>query len=728
MIDGTSLTGLVLVAGGIVGIGLLAIQFRRGHDAPAPPPDTTGAKAPFVAPEATLPVMSASELLRHTDALSAITRARAVSGLNDGTWDGHLAPVIERTAELVQLLPASESHHHAHPGGLLIHLCETVESALRLRRGVILPPGRAADEVSQLKHRWTVGLAIAALLHDIGKPVADVRVRLYGPDHHGTIWNALAGSMVDAGVCAYAVDFPPEAQRDYGAHQKLGALLLQRLVAPKTLAWLADDEVLMRALLGYLSAEAGTANPLADLVKRGEAESVRANLKAGPRTRFATARAVPLIERLMNALRRMLAEGGQLPLNRPGAAGYVFEGEVWFAAARLANGVRDYLVANESAAAIPGVDKNDRLFDVWQDYGACIVNPSTGLALWGGRIEFDDSIGHAGYDLPAMLRFPLSLLFESPAHYPQPMPGRIIALVPGAVTQPSGTGAETPVESPMTQATPLHQADEGTALGQSQAGLGTSETAVPPPPPALAKNVKQDTHTAAQALSIAAPAQIESGPVSVPKSAFLDDDDSASAASLRTPRPPRPSKAQAELSAGKCDVESLAPVAPALALPPGTAAKSSSGPSSGAVAFMAWVQRGVADGSLAYNTVGAMVHFVKYGTQIGVLLVSPSIFRHYASSGEAEPAKKESDAPGQATQRALSNSGWHLKGSGGKNIWPYQVMRKGDKGGNLLNGFLILEPERFFDPVPPPNDRLVLWHTPAPSRKDKESPPNGLSA
>nr|MBL8456332.1 TraI domain-containing protein [Zoogloeaceae bacterium] len=693
--------------------------------------------APFEAPEATLPVLSATELLQHTDAISAVTRARAVAGLNEGTWNGHLAPVIDRVAELVQLLPASESHHHAHPGGLLIHLCETLEAALRLRRGVILPPGRPADDVSQLKHRWTVALAIAALLHDIGKPVSDVRVRLYGPDHRGARWNAMAGSMCDGGVCAYALDFPPEAERDYGAHQKLGALLLQRLVAPKTLAWLADDETLMRALLTYLSAEHGSANPLADLVKRGESESVRANLMGGPRSRFATARAVPLIERLMNALRRMLAEGGQLPLNRPGAAGYVFEGEIWFAAARLANAVRDYLVAHESAAAIPGVDKNDRLFDVWQDYGACVVNPGTGLALWGGRIEFDDGVGNAGYDLPAMLRFPLALLFDSPAHYPQPMPGRILPLVPGAVTQAAGSGAEADAL--------LHQPAEGRELGQSQArppspepepAVSAGQDADIPPALMLTKVV---TRPAAPAAAPAAP--VPSSPAAIPAPpvppspdpkplpAFLADDDSASAVPREAPRQAKKPKGDPGRPIGKREAASedaaLAPVAPALALPAGTAAKSAGGPSSGAVAFMAWVQRGVADGSLPYNTVGAMVHFVKYGTQTGLLLVSPSIFRHYAQA-EPEQAKKDSDAPGQATQRALSNSGWHLKASGGKNIFPYQVMRKGDKGGNLLNGFLILEPERFFDPVPPANDRLVLWHTPAPSRKEKENQ-NGLS-
>src|SRR3546814_8705726 len=41
---------------------------------------------------------------------------------------------LERYAELVQLFPASESHHHAYPGGMLDHGLEIVAYALKLRQ------------------------------------------------------------------------------------------------------------------------------------------------------------------------------------------------------------------------------------------------------------------------------------------------------------------------------------------------------------------------------------------------------------------------------------------------------------------------------------------------------------------------------------------------------------------------------------------------------------------
>lgn len=191
---------------------------------------------------------------------------------------------------------------------------------------------------------------------------------------------------------------------------------------------------------------------------------------------------------------------------------------------------------------------------------------------------------------------------------------------------------------------------------------------------------------------------------------YLDAEDSAASVSL-TARKPR-SRAQTS--------PALSPVTPAIHLPTGKPAHEAKELPSLAIDFMAWVQGGIADGSLKYNCSDAMVHFVKFGEDTAVLLVSPSIFRAYAQASE-EPKDKPDDGPGRSTQRAVTRAGWHLKADSGKNIWAYQVIRKGRLGGNMLNGFLLPKPERFFDPVPPPNPQLVLWNSPIPAGSNKEN-------
>jgi hypothetical protein len=82
---------------------------------------------------------------------------------------------------------------------------------------------------------------------------------------------------------------------------------------------------------------------------------------------------------------------------------------------RLANEVRDWLRLAYPDAPVPGEAMNDRLFDTWQEYGACKVNPDTQGAVWGAHIEFT---GGQTFYLGALLRFPLELLYPEPALYP----------------------------------------------------------------------------------------------------------------------------------------------------------------------------------------------------------------------------------------------------------------------------------------------------------------------
>jgi len=122
--------------------------------------------------------------------------------------------------------------------------------------------------------------------------------------------------------------------------------------------------------------------------------------------------------------------------------------------------------------------------------------------------------------------------------------------------------------------------------------------------------------------------------------------------------------------------------------------------------FMAWLQQGLADGTLRVNQAGALVHFVDEG----MLLVSPRIFREFAKridedGGSTANAPGEPDI-GKLIQRQVLRAGWHLRADKGVNILTYQVMR-GNRAASRLSGVVIPNPARFIDPVPPVNPLLV---------------------
>jgi integrating conjugative element relaxase (TIGR03760 family) len=632
-------------------------------------------------PPGWLAVRSPAELVRQLETQPLIDAIWMKTGLTPINFERDYDQTLQRLMAFVQLLPASESHHHAQPGGLLLHALETADIALHLRRAQVLPPGVAPEDIQRREHRWTFGVFLAALLHDVGKPLADMRVILAKWRGEGT-WSPLAGDMAACGGLRYRVTFDGAVHamaglpggRDYTAHQRLGVFLMQRLVPQPTLAWLAEDVELLAQLTAFLAGEDKT-SALALIVIEADRESVRRNLLEGPRTRFASARAVPLVERLMEALRRMLAEGGRLPLNRPGAAGFVAEGCIWFVSKRLADEVRAYLTAQESAAGIPGPEKNDRLFDVWQEYGALIPNPDTGGAIWRTRVCME------GFDqVLTLLRFPLDKLYSEAERYPAEFAGQVTPLRSAAEVEEAslrqGTG-QASIEVTVADATP----EVGGVFSPE------GDARLPPMP---------------------TPDQ-EGTQASQPDEEFLETE---SDLHHFLPSPP---------SGGRIAPMRLPdkPDRPARAKETKPARNAPQASSEAALRFMAWLQQGLAGGTIAYNETGAMVHFAAEG----MLLVSPRIFRHFAErfgeKGDGTSSTLAADKMGTGVQREVIKAGWHVLGPRKTNVHKYQVVRRSGQAGSSLSVMIIRAPQRFIEPVPPVNPHLV--------KVNHESSPDTLS-
>ena len=406
--------------------------WRQRPAATAPPPAAPAAPIRLSgSAEDWCRVLSGEDLLQHCHAQATLDEIRRLSRLAPAVFDRDLRSAVVAYAEFVQLAPASESHHHAHPGGLLAHTLEVILVALRLRNGYLLPLHAPTELIDQQRDHWTFAVFLAALLHDIGKIMTGLRLqvprRAEGADPPLA---ATVGRLDPIARHEYRIGFAPAPERDYLAHKKLALVLLHAVVAPNALAFLGRESLVLDALTQFLGAEdkpteaaAEGATALADIVKQADRHSVAHNLQHGPRDRFASATAVPLIERLMDAMRTLLAQGTALPLNRDGAAGWVFEGAIWFVAKRLADSVRTVLQKDGLDDGIPGPTKNDRLFDAWQDYGALEVNPDTGQAIWHVEVA-----GEGYAHRLAMLKFPLHKVFDDPARYPAPMQGRIASV------------------------------------------------------------------------------------------------------------------------------------------------------------------------------------------------------------------------------------------------------------------------------------------------------------
>jgi integrating conjugative element relaxase (TIGR03760 family) len=297
---------------------------------------------------------TATDLLRRYQA--QLRRIRQLTSIPDGHYNKLYNDLIQRLAELVQLLPASEAHHHAHAGGLLQHSLETAEAALRIRQSYLLPQGGIPEQQSLKADLYTYAVFTAAVLHDIGKPLADQLIQIYHSDGRVDEWAPLGGPMPLGSN--YSITF--RRDRKYQIHDKLPLLLVQWTVPIEGQVWLNSDLLLLEQWTDALSgSNIDDTNAISEIIKKADQYSVANNLTGGHAVSIAQQPAVPLHQRIAVELRRLIDEDWKR--NEPG--GVVFHTQssdtIWLVSKRSLDELRSSLIGQGQT----GIPPNPRIMD-----------------------------------------------------------------------------------------------------------------------------------------------------------------------------------------------------------------------------------------------------------------------------------------------------------------------------------------------------------------------------
>lgn len=353
----------------------------------------------------------------------------------------YLAP-LERYAELVQQFPASESHHHAYPGGMLDHGLEIVAYALKLRQSYLLPTGTTPEDQVVQAEAWTAAIAYAALLHDIGKIAVDLHVE-YGD---GSIWHPWHGPLAQPYRLRYS------QEREYRLHSAATGLLYRQVLDGKILDWLSQYPPLWSALLYVLAGQYEHAGVLGELVIQADRASVAQALGGDP----ARAMAAPkhaLQRKLLEGLRYLLKE--ELKLNQPGASdGWLTQDALWLVSKTVSDKLRAHLLAQ----GIDGIPANNTaVFNVLQDHGMLQPTPD-GKAIW--RATVTSAVGWV--HTFTLLRLAPTLIWEGESR-PEPFPGTVVVEVEpsDALAEPSTDSGDSSPAVNTTPTPPLEPAADG---------------------------------------------------------------------------------------------------------------------------------------------------------------------------------------------------------------------------------------------------------------------------
>ncbi|OQX05414.1 MAG: hypothetical protein BWK73_33650 [Thiothrix lacustris] len=580
---------------------LFAWLFRRNRSTPV-------ATAVPVLPVGVWPILPAAQLLQpHTP---LITHIHKLCGVPDDYWRTLYQPLLDNFAAFVQQTPASEAHHHCAQGGMLTHSLQVMKLALESRKGKMLPPGAAAEDVNKQQHAWTFAIASAALLHDVGKPCSDQKLRLYnanGQDTH-TYWQPLQGALQSG---YYQVQFVRD--RQYRTHELLPPLLARQLTPDAALSWLQQDfPGVFKAWLGYLSGQDEVAGVLGQIVTEADMQSVADDL-SGSRPihtqQIPTAKAKPLSQRLLTGLRHLLDEQ-LLTLNRPGAAGFFDGDSLWLVSKRVLDKLRNHL-EKEGQTGIPS--RNDRLMDELQQHG--ILTPTVaGQAIWNATVKagtMEQSF--------TLLRIPASTLWADPAQFPKELEGTIT---------PNAKDGEAKASKPPAPAT---------------MPATPAQTAVPEAVPASTANASTDAEQDAAAST----------------SPRGDDDDllppTIQPSTPESPSPVAPALQQAvPIPAHQPATTTNTVPATKVCLPEATGNPDSDDTGE---RFLHWLSEGLRTGQHPVNTTEAFLHTVKEG----VLLVSPRAFKLFAPDNW------------DYVQKRFTKLKLHKPAPNDSNIWLYHV-------------------------------------------------------
>ncbi len=558
---------------------------------------------------------------------------------------------LERYAELVQQLPASQNHHHAHPGGMLDHGLEIVAYALKIRQTYLLPIGAPPESQSAQAEAWTAAAAYGALIHDLGKIAVDVHIELEG----GKTWHPWHGPINRPYRFRYVKG------RNYQLHGAAAALIYTQILSPQILDWLSDFSEVWSQLIFLLAGQYEHAGILGEIVVKADQASVAQELGGNP-ARALSAPKQSLQRQLADGLRYLIRD--TFKLNQPDGPsdGWLTQNALWLVSKPIADQLRAYLLT-QGVEGVPS--SNAPFFNMLQDQGVIQTNAQD-KAIWKATIDN----GSGWRNTFTLLKLSPALIWSDPNDRPAAYTGTFEVEAGDPVEDPS---AETQIAVPA-KTSPLEVEPRANPESVAPAQLSPFEI-----PQHASNNPAEFDELLALLGNINEPLedtknnQVSAAHTAPPK---LDDT--------------QPSQTSNQGGAPLATIEEGAPM-------PSNTAEIGQG-------FVEWLKKGIASRSIIINDTKALVHTVA-GT---AMLVTPGIFKRYVLEFPhiEQQAKAQQVNAWQLVQRSFEKQKLHQKTRKSLNIWTCDVV--GPRKSKQLKGYLLLDPLTIFSEVPFDNISLSL--------------------
>ncbi|MBW9245319.1 MobH family relaxase [Pseudomonas paracarnis] len=615
--------------------------FRRNKALPAHSPSPNG----FIQPASSQALLASprrQKLLENIWQRASLSRSQFV--------ELYRRP-LERYAELVQQLPASQNHHHAHPGGMLDHGLEIVAYALKIRQSYLLPIGAPPESQSAQAEAWTAAAAYGALIHDLGKIAVDVHVELVG----GKTWHPWHGPIDRPYRFRYVKG------RNYQLHGAAAALIYAQILSSEILDWLSNFPEVWSQLIFILAGQYEHAGILGEIVVKADQASVAQELGGNP-ARALTAPKQSLQRQLADGLRHLIRD--TFKLNQPDGPsdGWLTQDALWLVSKPIADQLRAYLLT-QGVEGVPS--SNAPFFNMLQDQGVIQTNAQD-KAIWKATIDN----GRGWRNTFTLLRLSPALIWIDPNDRPTAYAGTF-------EVEAGNTAEDSAAENNV--ATPAKKLPSDIQSSPVPAPLAPAQ----PSPFELPQHSSSNTDEFDELLALL-------GNINEPSEDAKNKEVSAAHTA-----PPKLDDIQSSQTSN----QGGAPLAIIEEVTPMPSNNTEIGQG-----FVEWLKKGIASRTIIINDTKALVHTVA-GT---AMLVTPGIFKRYVLEFPhiEQQAKVQQVSAWQLVQRSFEKQKLHRKTNKSLNIWTCDVV--GPRKSKQLKGYLLLDPRTIFSEVPFDNISLSL--------------------
>lgn len=327
-----------------------------------------------------LPILKAPQLFELCKIDNHFSDLRTVAGFDTNIFNVLIRDPFITFAEIVQMAPASEAHHHSGPGGLLKHTLEVTTLALKKRKGYQLPLGGSLTDINKQRLLWTYAIFVGCLLHDIGKLSANTRLVAIHESGKELFWTPSSGpltSLVDKDgkripLKGYRIEF---RKTPYRYHEHL-ALIHWNLLPLFGRTWIIEAPHIMQELTAWLWGDKFESGVIGQIIEYADRESTAKNLQVPPDHRFSNV--IPAIERYLKLLRQWIQDS-VIRINTNGGMGWVDEhGHLYLVCRSLA----EKLIQECNSLGLKNLPQDPvRVYDILQEHGYAL-STEDGKAIW----------------------------------------------------------------------------------------------------------------------------------------------------------------------------------------------------------------------------------------------------------------------------------------------------------------------------------------------------------